>query len=126
MQRSLGRTFEEELRESVRRIALHCLPAKDDGRVAVPSSFRDSDSRAGGLGALLHCTIIGQAALGKSKKIYDFAAKIRLGERHFSIAAQWWFVHIVAARHYEVLRDAAALPGRFLPELGRSPERPFS
>jgi hypothetical protein len=39
----------------------------------------------------------------------------------FSVAPQRDFSHIVAARYYEILFcDAAALPGRFLPELGRS------
>jgi hypothetical protein len=35
------------------------------------------------------------------------------------------FLHIVAARYYGLRREAAALPERFLPELGRSSERPF-
>src|SRR6185503_4452031 len=37
------------------------------------------------------------------------------------------FPHIAAARYCGSVREAAALPGRFLPELGRfgSPKRPF-
>jgi hypothetical protein len=37
------------------------------------------------------------------------------------------FHHIVAARYCGSVREAAALPGRFLPELGRFgfPKRPF-
>jgi hypothetical protein len=39
----------------------------------------------------------------------------------FSLVDSQVWAHIVAARH----SVAAALPGRFLPELGRSSERPF-
>jgi len=35
------------------------------------------------------------------------------------------FLHIAAARYCGLRREAAALSGRFLPELGRSSERPF-
>src|ERR1700760_1888585 len=37
-----------------------------------------------------------------------------------------WLLGILLQRGITVFdREAAALPGRFLPELGRSPERPF-
>jgi hypothetical protein len=41
------------------------------------------------------------------------------------LADKFLFRHIVAARYRDLGREAAALPGRFLPELGRSSERPF-
>jgi hypothetical protein len=44
---------------------------------------------------------------------------------NFHLADKFWLRHIVAARYRDFDREAAALPGRFLPELGRSSERPF-
>ncbi len=44
---------------------------------------------------------------------------------NFHLADKFRLRHIVAARYRDFDREAAALPGRFLPELGRSSERPF-
>jgi hypothetical protein len=41
------------------------------------------------------------------------------GKQILTLAPQIEFHHIVAARYCGSVREAAALPGRFLPELGR-------
>jgi hypothetical protein len=95
----------------------YCLPGNHDDLVAVPSLFRDRHCGS----RLLHCTQSGQRWGNLSYKPPNLSRKIFAPPQIFPVAPQRNFTHIVAARHREVLlRDAAALPGRFLPELGRS------
>src|SRR6185312_10626634 len=48
-----------------------------------------------------------------------FSGKISYFDRNSGLAQACMFHHIVAARYCGFVREAAALPGRFLPELGR-------
>jgi hypothetical protein len=83
-----------------------------------------------GIVTMLQCNIAlrGSNWLKKQAKNQHFSsisADFCLESLHFRLAAKPELMHIVAARYCDFGREAAALPGRFLPELGRSYERPF-
>ena len=66
------------------------------------------------------------AATGQKCQIFPvFLRRFIWNDYRLTLADKSRFLHIVAVRYYGLRREAAALPGRFLPELGRSSERPF-
>jgi hypothetical protein len=74
---------------------------------------------------MLRCNIASRGGRGLKKKAENanfpsISAVFCLESSHFTLAEKQELLHIVAARYCDFGREAAALPGRFLPELGRS------
>jgi hypothetical protein len=97
-----------------------CLPSKREGLVAMRSSFRES-------AMILACLRFFGAATHKKVAEFSHAWGVKsLGKQAFSLGWRCIFLLRRSESPAILLRcgiafgDAAALPGRFLPELGRS------